>query len=262
MKIVINDKKQKEIFISIFQLIKNCSSHINLNFNINFLHIQGMDKSHICLYEIKINKNWFSSYYIKENTKLSFDSSVFYSIISSKSDNQELIIELSYINNKICDFLDIHFINQINNNKKDFKKSFKIPLIDFDYDELKIPIVDYDTEFCLSSKQIHDTLSELTNFGNEILIHCTESKINLSTNGDIGEMNVEIPIDDLNSYSIIEDEEIKLTYSLLYLHKMCISNKLSNHIEFYLSKEYPMKINYNLGEESSLTFFIAPKIID
>jgi hypothetical protein len=73
---------------------------------------------------------------------------------------------------------------------------------------------------------------------------------------------VEIPIDDLNSYSIIEEEEIKLTYSLLYLYKMCISNKLSLNIEFSLSNNFPMKIKYILGDNSCLVFFIAPKIND
>jgi DNA polymerase III sliding clamp (beta) subunit (PCNA family) len=43
---------------------------------------------------------------------------------------------------------------------------------------------------------------------------------------------------------------------------MCITNKLSLDIDFSLSNDYPMKINYNLGEDSSMTFYIAPKIED
>ena len=43
---------------------------------------------------------------------------------------------------------------------------------------------------------------------------------------------------------------------------MCITNKLSNEIEFSLSNDSPMKINYNLGNDSSLMFYIAPKLSD
>ena len=43
---------------------------------------------------------------------------------------------------------------------------------------------------------------------------------------------------------------------------MCITNKLSNDIEFSLSNECPMKINYNLGDDSLLMFYIAPKLSD
>ena len=259
MKIQITDKKQKEIFISLFQLLKNCSSHVNINCYNENLHIQGMDKSHICLFEVKIDKNWFTSYSIKQKTQLCFDSSVFHSIISTKSDNQDLIIQME---DKNPDILFIQFLSQNKNSKGDFKKSFKIPLIEYEYEELTIPTVDYDAEFSLSSKQINDVLSELSNFGIDVLIKCTESEINLNTNGVTGEMNVEIPIEDLNIYSIVEGEEIKLTYSLSYIYKMCISNKLSTNIDFSLSNDCPMKIYYHLGDNSSLVFFIAPKMND
>ena len=36
----------------------------------------------------------------------------------------------------------------------------------------------------------------------------------------------------------------------------------ANDIEFYLSNECPMKIKYDLGDNSSLIFYIAPKLAD
>jgi hypothetical protein len=104
--------------------------------------------------------------------------------------------------------------------------------------------------------------SQLSNFGNDIIIKCSEEEISLTTNGVSGEMRVDIPIDDLSGYSIIEGEEIILTYSLSYINKMCITNKLSNDIEFSLSNNCPMKISYDLGDNSLLQFFMAPKIND
>jgi hypothetical protein len=43
---------------------------------------------------------------------------------------------------------------------------------------------------------------------------------------------------------------------------MCITNKLSTDIDFSLSNECPLKINYDLGDDSNLVFFIAPKMND
>ena len=40
---------------------------------------------------------------------------------------------------------------------------------------------------------------------------------------------------------------------------MCITNKLSSEIQFSISKEFPMKINYDLGDNSIIEFYIAPK---
>ena len=264
MNIQISAKKKKDYFISLFQVLKNCSSLINVTFYENNLHIQGIDKSHICLFEVKINKSWFSTYEIcefDENNKsknISFDSSNFYSIISTKSDNHDLIIKMNKNDN---DMLYISF-KPIETIKGEFKKSFKMPLSDYDYEELNVPTVDYDTEFTVSSKQVTDIFNQLSNFGNDIIIKCCQEEINLTTTGVNGEMRVDIPIDDLSSYSIVEDEEILLTYSLIYMNKMCITNKLSSEINFSLSNDFPMKIHYDLEDDSSITFYIASKVIE
>ena len=256
MKIQISDKKKKETFVSLFHVLKNCSSLISATFETDYIHIQGMDKSHVCLFDIKINKKWFSEYTIEKVTRISFDSNVFHSIISTKSDNQDLIFKTD--SNE--ETLHIHFVSP-EIKKGDFKKYFKMPLAEYDYEELNIPIVEYDAEFILSSKQISEIFTQLNNFGDDIIIKCSdENDISLSTIGVTGEMRVDIPIDDLTSYSIVEDEEITLTYSLTYINKMCITNKLSTEIEFSLSDKCPMKILYNLGDDSSLMFFIAPKM--
>ena len=75
-------------------------------------------------------------------------------------------------------------------------------------------------------------------------------------------MKVDIPIEDLSIYSIVEGGQLDLTYSLAYMNKMCITNKLSPEIDFAISSDYPMKIHYDLEEESSIDFYIATKMSD
>jgi len=258
MKFTITDKKKKETFVSLFNVLKNCSSVINIAFDTQLLHIQGMDKAHVCLFDVKIHKNWFASYDIVETIKVSFDSCFFYSIISTKSENQDLIIFLSDNN---LDILNIVFDSK-ESKKGEFKKTFKMNLMEYEYEEMNIPIVDYDAEFSFSSKLISDMFNQLNNFGNDIIIYCSEESITLTTNGITGEMKVDIPIDDVTNFCIIEDEKINLTYSLAYINKMCITNKLSNDVDFLLSNTSPMKISYDLGDDSSMIFFIAPKLND
>ena len=143
MKIQINDKKKKDLFVSLFQVLKNCSTLICITFENELAHIQGMDKSHVCLFDVKLNKNWFTNYDIIKSTKICFDSTVFHSIIATKSDNQDLVIKLSENNQ---DILHINF--EFNESKKgDFKKSFKMPLVEYEYEEMNIPNVVYDIDF-------------------------------------------------------------------------------------------------------------------
>ena len=96
----------------------------------------------------------------------------------------------------------------------------------------------------------------------QIIKGCTSIVRVIFQNGMVGEMLVNIPIDDLNEYSIVEGEVIDLKYSLNYIAKMCLTNKISNEVVFCISADYPMKIKYDLGDESSIVFYIAPKISD
>ena len=105
MRIQISDKKKKDIFVSIFQVLKNCSSLICVMFETELVHIQGMDKSHVCLFDVKLHKNWFTNYDIIDSTKICFDSNVFHSIISTKSENQDLIIKMNSDEKKTIVFI-------------------------------------------------------------------------------------------------------------------------------------------------------------
>jgi DNA polymerase III sliding clamp (beta) subunit (PCNA family) len=66
-----------EMFVALFQLLKNWGSYLNLHFEKSRLYIQSMDKSHICLSSITISSEWFTSYEIDAATNISLDSTNF-----------------------------------------------------------------------------------------------------------------------------------------------------------------------------------------
>ena len=254
MKLSIQYKLKKDLFVALFQNLKNCCSLLCILFEKDHMFIQGMDVSHICLFEVKFMNTWFDSYEAETKSFICFNSQVFYTIISIT--NNDSYIELEYNDE------DQLYIHMPVSNESGFNKHFKLPLAEVDYEILGIPDTDYDVEFSLSTKQITEIVSQMLLFGSDIHIKCTESCINLISNGISGDMSVSIPIDDLKEYSIVEDEEINASYSLNYIHKMCLNHKLSSTINFYLHKEFPMKILYDLGENSAMVFYIAPKICD
>ena len=223
-----------------------------------------MDKSHVCMFELFIKKTWFYTY---ENEKIdkivSLDSQTFFTVLNVLNDHYSLEIYQKGGGTSDClDFINIDLIT-MDGTSGDFSKHFRIPLSETDFEMLTLPKIDYDADFSISSKKICEITSQMLLFGSDIDIECTEEKIQFITNGITGEMCVNIPIDDLKEYSIAEGEKIHLKYSLTYISKMCLTNKISSTIDFSISAEYPMKIYYNLGEdESYMTFHIAPKIVE
>ena len=125
---------------------------------------------------------------------------------------------------------------------------------------ISVPDTEYEAEFSINAKKINEIMGQLLHFGDTINIKCSEEQIVLGADGVGGEMTVNIPIDDLTEYAISEGGIIDLSFSLQYIQKMCITHKLSTEIDFAISANYPMKIKYNLGNDSYVLFFIAPKI--
>ena len=263
MKFSIVGKLEKEIFVSLFQLLKNSSTTISIIFTQEYAHIQGMDKSHICLFNIKLNADWFSTYNftLGETSNIFIDSQILYNVLTMNQDSHSIIIHYE----GDPDTISIDLVNESPSAKSSgdmFNKYFKIPLADMDQELLDIPETDYDVDFSISAKKIQDVFSQLLIFGDTLNINCNEEKINLNTTGVYGDMLVNIPIDEIVEFSISEDENIDIAFNLKFISKMCITNKLSNIIEFSIRKDYPMKIKYNLGKDNFANFFIAPQVTE
>jgi hypothetical protein len=147
--------------------------------------------------------------------------------------------------------------------KTNYDTFFEIPLIYYEAELLSVPDTEYDADFAISTKKICELTSQMMQFGgSDIDFICNDEKIDINTSGINGNMKVTISTDDLDEYSISEGEVIELSYSLAYLNKVCLSTKISTNVNFSVSANYPMKMVYELGENSSLVFFLSPKIKD
>lgn len=55
-------------------------------------------------------------------------------------------------------------------------------------------------------------------------------------------------------------EPVSLTFSLKYLVNFCKASSLSASVKLSLSNEVPLLVEYDLGSNSSLRFYLAPKV--
>jgi proliferating cell nuclear antigen len=254
MLLSITEKNKKDIFISLFQLLKAASTFITIIILDDHAYIQGMDSSHVCLFDARIYDKWFDKYEIQEDEvkNICLNTQILYNILAMSQEQDTITLHYD----GTSDSIEIDLTNA----KSEFNKYFKIPLIDIESDLLEIPSVNYDVEFSIKAKKMNELISQLATFGDVIDIKCSEEKIDLISKGDGGEMLVNIPIDDLSEFSISEDQVIDISYSLNYINKMCMTTKLSSEIEMSISDNMPLRIKYDLGNNSSVMFFLAPKV--
>ena len=288
MRLTIENKSKMEMFVALFQLLKNWGSCLNLHFEKKRLYIQSMDKSHICLSSIHISSDWFSHYEIDNPANISLDSTNFaimmnYALKHNKmeikfedeTDPDTIFINLSSSNgssNNICtNSSDILVepkkkgnpkVTKVKEDHNKFDHFFELGLIEVEQDTLNIPEVEYDVDFTMKSDNFSELISELMVFGSNLNILCNEEVLEFNASGDAGKLKVNIPIEDLNEYAIAEGDSLDISYSLTHLGKMCLSTKLGQYVSLSISTEYPMAIKYDLGDNSSVAFYIAPKIAE
>lgn len=68
-------------------------------------------------------------------------------------------------------------------------------------------------------------------------------------------------MDKPNESIVIEmSEPVSLTFSLKYLVNFCKASSLSANVKLCLSNEVPLLVEYDLGSNSNLRFYLAPKV--
>jgi hypothetical protein len=258
--ITINDVQKADAFATIFQHMKLFTEQVNLTVTAEKIFVQAMDTAHVCVFEITLPSAWFTTYQFdtsRSGVTIGLNSTILYRILNSRDKGQLVALEYT---NEDSDKLFIHLTGQ---GKDNYDKHFEMPLFDIDIEMLSIPEMEASAEFSLTSSNFATIINQLKMFGDCLEFQCSEDTIALSsTSLEFGKMAVEIKIDDLTAFSINEGEQLNLSFSLTYMHNICMYNKIAKEIEIQLTDNFPMKMVYSLGEEAYISFYLAPKIND
>ena len=96
MLLTITEKTKKDIFISLFHLLKAASSSITIIFLEDHAYIQGMDSSHVCLFDARIYNVWFDKYEIQDDDlkNVCLNSQILYNILSMSQEQDLSLIHI------------------------------------------------------------------------------------------------------------------------------------------------------------------------
>ena len=169
MKIELADKKRCGEFINIFSNLKHFTDSINLMISEDKLYIQGMDQSHVCVYELFLEKQWFHLWEVSTDETYGFQLSMFNKILHTYSDTQTIRLE----GDIECDKLRIEFTSHT---KSDFNKFFEIPLMEINCELLHIPVCDYEVDLVMESKKFKSLIDELSHFNDTVTFRCDEGE--------------------------------------------------------------------------------------
>jgi len=273
MNIIVKNRDNARIFSGLFQNIKLFAEHVNLMFDGDRLYAQGMDNSHISIFEISIPKTWFDVYEYTSTTSTSIVMGInvllLFKILNTREDSHEIHLRYDEANS---DKLYIDLLNPTQS-KTTFDKHFELPLMEIESEIMAIPEIDYAAEFSLASSNFSSLIGQLKQFGADLQIKCSEDEIRLiSSSNESGNMSVVVPIDDLVLFAINEGETLNLSFSLAHFHNICAFHKVSNTINLKISDNYPLKATYvlelpkyeddEISKMAHIMVFLAPRVSD
>ena len=257
MKLCINEPKKSEQFGTIFQNLTQIANEIAMRFSEDKVYVQGMDSSHVCMFELVLRKEWFSVYELSEESDhepICISTPNMHKILNIREENQT--IEMTTKND---DFLHIKFKSD---HKTEFNKQFKMNLIDNTVQELQIPEFEYSAEINIPTRKISKLIDQFALFHDTVNICCSEEEIKFDVAGDTGTMEVDIPLEDLNEFLIEEEGSVSVTFAVSLLKRVCQFYKLTDEGVLNLSNDYPLRMDYNLENDCYLRLYLAPKIDD
>jgi len=262
MKLVITEPTKVKAFATIFRQLKNIVADVNIDFNDDTVYIQGMGQSQVCLFELLIQKDWFTEYEVNKPFVMGIHCEFMFKMLDCLEDGQKITMYMK----EDADKLSVDF-ESIGENKT-IRKCFKMPLMNIDSEHLTIPEKEYEADISIMSDEFSDLINQLSIFGEELRINCNMNTVDLTSKGDMGQMTASIEEENIVEYSIEEKAVVDVCVSLTLISRMCGFSKISEVAYLHCSNGSPVKLHYSLDDEDSsdsmnyVRFFIAPRIED
>ena len=265
MRIELHARDRCETFTMMFQHLKLFTEHINLIWEPERLYIQTMDRSHVSIVELILPATWFDTYQVETSQVMGLPISLFFNALNTRKDNNGLVLEKR--DNE--DGLRIH-IRPLTSNLADdaiFHVEYEIPLFQIEQDTLHIPDdIEYQADIVMKSADFASLIHSFKLFDERWGISCNETQKELrfhATSSENGKSNVVFNIDHLVNYSVEENAELEVEYSVALFQRVVLYQRMSENVEIHVSSTFPMKIVYKIGvEEDSpcLIFYVAAMV--
>ena len=148
MKLVITDPHKVSQFSNILKNLKNFSIDIEFHINNERLYAQGMDSSHVCLFELVLLCDWFTEYEVDETSVIGINCELLSRVLNCLGENQN--IELNYNSDNDNLFITL----SPKEGESGIVKEFKLPLMNLEVDllEKKHPQLYFDAALMLLHK--------------------------------------------------------------------------------------------------------------
>jgi proliferating cell nuclear antigen len=249
MKFQIKSEDKAVELIEVLKIIKHLTNSATFMCTKEHIFIQIMDQSHVCLLNIYFPAEWFYLYEA-ENSTFSINTNVLVKVFGMYT--MHSVIEV-FIENE--DKININLIHELQ------QKRFEIPLMDIEQDVLKPTIKDTNLDFVIKTRTLDKYINELSAFGDDVEIECSDDKLFLTASNHEGSLKIEIKNETLEEFNVIENYTFKNKFCIKYLQYITKLFIIYPTIHLFLDEDNPLMITFK-DTDTKFNYYVAPKCSD
>jgi len=219
--------------------------------------LQAMDAAHVSLVALLLRAEGFEEYRCDRNISLGINLESLGKVLKCAGNDDSVTIRAN------DDGDSITFIFEGKNKISDFE----LKLLDISADSLGIPETEYKSVVNMPATEFQRICSNLTTWGDSVLIATSKEGVTFSVTGEIGSGNVKIKqsadVDDEGTSTTIDlTEDITLTFALRKLLAFTKATPLSAAVTLSMSSDVPLNVEYTIPSLGYIRYYLAPKIED
>ena len=238
-KLILSDPS---IFKTSFDAISSIVDEVQIEVDSDGLRLNAIDRSHVTYVHLELKESLFDVYECDKPIKLNLDTEELMKVLKrSKSDDvMELTVDAGS--------LIITFEGAV-------KKTFKVKLIDLEYDTPSQPQIDYPININIPITTLKEAIQDIEIVADRVQFEVDEDKLTLEAVGEFSDAKVEY----LHGEKITDTA--KAIYAIENIKEMLKAEKFADNTYVQLGDDMPLTLVLELlNNEGELSFLLAPRI--
>ena len=231
-------------------VLKETLNDVNLVFTEEGLKVTAMDGSNVALVYLRLYADRFEYYHCQNKITVGLNMTIFFKLIKTITNTDTVCF---YINSE-----NTHeFCVKIENADKNSNTLFKLKMLDIDESEIIIPDMELESVITMPSNEFQRICRDMINISDNIEIISTNKHLKLKCDGDSASQETLIGETTHGLVTNNVSEEIGGRFSLKYINLFTKSTNLSNTLDLYLKKNFPLILKYNVANLGDIMFILV-----
>lgn len=238
---------------TLFECLRDILHDVSLTFDENGLKLVTMDGARCALIYMKLEASKFQTFHCPTSQRVGINVANIYKLLRALGTHDTVVLSIKKNSNDMA--------IQTFNADRNTKTQFNLKLLDVNSENITVPSVDFETVLTLPSTFFQRLCRDMFNLSDIMTIVSKGNDLILSCEGDFASQETVISeAEECLNLQISSDACIEGRYSLKYLTLFCKASSLSNTVEIFLKKNYPIILKYCVASLGEIRFCLAPKI--